>query len=139
MMAQPYKGICYCTSLRRSAAAISDFYNASLEPAGLTVAQYYLLVNLSRFGAANITQWAEQVGLDRSTMVRNIKVLQTHDLIETIEGRGKTFALSSEGRRVLALATPLWEDAQKQTESLLGRANAEAIFLIGEKLQGLGR
>lgn len=138
-MAKPYRSICYCTSLRRSAAAISDFYDDALKPAGLTVAQYYLLVNLSRLEAVNITHWAEYVGLDRSTMVRNIKVLQGHDLIETVEGHGKTFTLSPEGRRVLALATPLWENAQKQTESLLGKANVEAIFLISEKLQELGR
>lgn len=138
-MVQPYKSICYCTNLRRSAAAISDFYDASLKSAGLTVAQYYLLVNLSRLETANITHWAEYVGLDRSTMVRNIKVLQAHDLIEIAEGRGKTFTLSPEGRRVLALATPLWENAQKQTESCLGKDNIEAIFLISEKLQELDR
>lgn len=72
-------------------------------------------------------------------MVRNIKVLREHALIETAEGRGKHFALSPEGRRMLALALPLWEQAQKQTEALLGRDNAETVFQISEKLQGLDR
>ena len=138
-MAQSYKSLCYCTNLRRSANIISDFYDTTLKSAGLTVAQYSLLVNLLRLGSANITHWAERVGLDRSTMVRNVKLLQAHDFIELTEGHGKVFTLSSEGRRVLELAVPLWQKAQEQMEDALGKDDAEAIFRISEKLQGLSR
>lgn len=138
-MAHPYKSTCYCTNLRRSANALSDFYDTALKESGLTAAQYYLLVSLVRLGTANITHWAEHVGLDRSTMVRNIRTLQARALIETTAGRGKTFILSPEGRRVLDLAAPLWEDAQRQTEVLLGKANVKALLEISEKLQRLER
>lgn len=138
-MTQPYKSTCYCTNLRRSANAISDFYDASLKNAGLTVAQYYLLVNLSRLGSANITRWAEQVGLDRSTMVRNIKLLQTRDFVKIAEGHGKVFTLSPAGKRVMELAAPLWQKAQEQIEAILGKDDADAVFHISEKLQGLNR
>ena len=138
-MAGRYKSACYCTNLRRSANAISDFYDNALKAAGVTAAQYHLLSNLSRLGAANITHWAEQVGLDRSTMVRNIKLLQSRRLIEAAEGRGKTFALSSNGRRVLELAIPLWQDAQKQIEAVLGARDGQAVLRISEKLLGLDR
>lgn len=138
-MAQPYKSTCYCTSLRRSANAISEFYDASLKASDLTAAQYYLLVNLSRLEAANITHWAEHVGLDRSTMVRNIKVLQSRSLIETVAGHGKTFTLSAEGKRALSLAVPLWEEAQRKIELLLGEDHVEAIIQISEKLRGLSK
>ncbi len=43
MGTQPYKSICYCTNLRRSANMLSDIYDACLKLAGVTVAQYYLL------------------------------------------------------------------------------------------------
>ena len=138
-MAQPYKSTCYCTNLRRSAGIISDFYDAALKDAGVTVAQYYLLINLSRLGNTNITHWAEHVGLDRSTMVRNIKLLRARGLVRTAEGHGKVFALSPEGERVLELAIPLWQKAQEQIESVLGKDDTEAIFRISEKLQGVKR
>ena len=138
-MTHPYKSTCYCTNLRRSANALSDFYDTALKESGLTAAQYYLLVSLVRLGTANITHWAEHVGLDRSTMVRNIRTLQARALIETTAGRGKTFILSPEGRRVLDLAAPLWEEAQRQTEVLLGRDNVKALLEISEKLQRLER
>ena len=130
---------CCCTNLRRSASIVSDFYDASLKDAGLTIAQYYLLINLSKLGSANITHWAERVGLDRSTMVRNIKLLQSRNLVNLTEGHGKVFTLSPEGRKVLEQAIPLWEKAQEQIRGVLGEEDTEAIFRISGKLQELNR
>lgn len=96
-----YKSECYCTNLRRSANAISEFYDEQLKDTGLTVPQYYLLINLRRLGSANITHWAERVGLDRSTMVRNIRVLQSRSFVEAAEGHGKVFRLSETGEKAL--------------------------------------
>ena len=114
---------------------LSEIYDASLKPAGVTVAQYYLLINLSRLGSANITHWAQRVGLDRSTMVRNIKPLQARGYVETTEGRGKVFTLTSEGKHVLELAVPLWECAQEKIQAALGDDDAQALLRISEKLQ----
>ena len=67
-MAKLYDSKCYCTNIRRSANVLTEYYNKGLEDTGLSVAQYYLLINLKRLERANITHWAERVGLDRSTM-----------------------------------------------------------------------
>lgn len=134
-MTETYKSVCYCTNLRRSANFVSSFYDSFLDKSGLTISQYYLLINLSRLGAANITHWANHVGLDRSTMVRNIKPLQNRNLIELAEGHGKTFSLSQEGRDTLNLAIPLWENAQKEMETILGKEDSAAILRICGKLQ----
>ncbi len=132
-----YKSECYCTNLRRSANTISAFYDAAFKEAGLTAAQYYLLINLSRLGSANITHWAQTVGLNRSTMVRNVKLLQLHGYIQTTAGHGKVFMLSPKGTRVLEQAIPLWQKAQRQIEAVLGSEDVQAVFRINEKLQQL--
>ena len=136
-MANLYKSECYCTNLRRSANAVSDFYDSALKDTGLTIAQYYLLINLSRLQSANITHWAERVGLDRSTMVRNIKLLESRNLIEQTEGHGKTFTLSAVGKRSLEAAATVWNEAQRRLELFLGKEDSEAILRIGSKLQTL--
>ena len=136
-MSKLYNSTCYCTNLRRSANAMSEFYDSALKEAELTISQYYLLVNLSRLGKANITHWSEQVGLDRSTMVRNIKPLQSHGLIEGTEGHGKTFALSKKGRHALDTATVIWQQMQEKMEQFLGKEAADAILRIGSRLQDL--
>lgn len=130
-----HKSMCYCTNLRRSANAISDFYDRELKKTGMTIAQYYLLINLKRLDNANITHWAEHVGLDRSTMVRNIKVLENRGVIERTEGHGKTFSLSKAGKSALDAAIPVWEEAQKKMELFLGEEDSNAILRIGSKLQ----
>lgn len=139
MGTQPYKSICYCTNLRRSANMLSDIYDACLKPSGVTVAQYYLLVNLSRLGSANITHWAQRVGLDRSTMVRNIKPLQTRGYVETTKGRGKVFTLTPEGEHVLELAIPIWERTQAKIQEALGDDDTQTLVRISEKLQEIGK
>ena len=136
-MAKLYESPCYCTNLRRSANAVSDYYDARLRPSGLTAAQYYLLLNLSRLGSANMTRWAEHVGLGRSTMVRNIHLLESRGLIAPAEGRGRTFTLSEAGRTALDAAMPLWEGAQGELEGFLGAEDAQAVLRIGARLQEL--
>lgn len=136
-MAKLYESTCYCTNLRRGAGAVTDFYDAALKEAGLTVSQYYLLKNLSRLGKANVTHWAERVGLDRSTMVRNIRLLSTRGLVEETEGHGKAYTLSAEGEHTLEKAVLIWEQMQEKMEQFLGKEDAAAILRIGSKLQSL--
>lgn len=137
-MGRAYQSKCYCTNLRRSAGAISDYYDGALRCVGLTASQYNLLMNLSRLKRANITRWAERVGLERSTMVRNIRALAERGWIEEVpEGHGRQFALSAQGEAVLASAIPHWAAAQSELEAFLGAEDADAILRIGEKLQGL--
>lgn len=107
-----------------------------MKETGLTISQYYLLINLQRLKSANITRWAEFVGLDRSTMVRNIKVLQFRCFIEPAEGHGKTFRLSETGEKALEAAVPVWNIAKKM-ETFLGEDDSKAILRIGSKLQKL--
>lgn len=131
------KSLCYCTNLRRSAGVLTEFYNEALSESGLTVTQYRLLRNLAVLGRANITRWAERTGLERSTMVRNVRSLVDHGLIMLTEGRGKTYTLSEKGRGMLDNALPLWENAQEKIRSFLGEEDARAILRIGEKLRQL--
>ncbi len=130
-----YKSLCYCTNLRRTAQTLSDYYDEALRETQLNVSQYCLMINLSRMGKANITWWAKKVGLDRSTMVRNVKVLENHGWVKVVEGNGKTFALSEEGKSVLDKAVPLWEKTQAKIEEKVGTKDAEAILRICNKLQ----
>lgn len=132
-----YKSKCYCTNLRRSANAASEFYDRELAPSGLTAPQYYLLINLSRLGSANITHWAERVGLERSTMVRNVRHLESRGLAARVDGPGKTYALTDAGRAALDAAVPLWEGAQEKLRAFLGPEDADAILRIGSRLQEL--
>lgn len=130
-----YESPCYCTNLRRSALWVTEYYDRVLAPCGLSVSQYYLLVNLSRMKTANISQWAEQVGLERTTMVRNVKTLESRGFIVSAEGRGHSFALTESGSMTLSQAVVLWEQAQAGIRKILGTEDAENLLRICRKLQ----
>ncbi len=130
-----YDSPCYCTNLRRGALWATEYYDRMLEPSGLSVPQYYLLINLFRMEKANLSQWAERVGLDRTTMVRNVKTLEKKGLVAPTAGRGKTFALTAMGRETLAHGVALWERAQEKLRDSIGPEDAEALLRICRKLQ----
>ena len=130
-----YESPCYCTNLRRAALWSTEYYDSMLAPAGLSVPQYYLLINLSRMERANLSQWAERVGLDRTTMVRNAKALENKGLVAPAEGRGRTFALTEIGKTTLSHGIKLWEQAQAELREKLGGEDADTLLRICRRLQ----
>ena len=136
-MARAFTSPCYNTNARRIAGILTDFYNDSLKEFGLNTAQFCLLRNLERLGNGNLTVWAEKTGIERSTMVRDARLLEAKGFIQETSGRGKVYMLSETGKETLANAVPLWESAQKRVRDVLGDEDAAALLRIGQKLQSL--
>lgn len=135
-----YKSQCYCMNLRRAANAITDYYDAILKSLGLSVSQYSLLVNLERMETASTSDLAEQVNLDRSTLVRNLKPLLERGLIQDLakEGaRSHKFAVSEQGNALLEKGRPLWEKAQENVRGYLSQEDTETLLGLLRKLQEL--
>jgi len=122
--------------MRHGAQYLTSLYDEALAPYGLTVAQFYLLSRLSILKKANITQWAEAAGLERTTMVRNARSLEKLGWLDRAEGSGKTYALSEAGYSLFKQALPTWEGVQNEVENLLGKDDAQALLRINAKLGG---
>lgn len=125
---------CYCASSRHGAQLLTSFYDREMKAAGLSISQYFLLSLLRELGKGNITRWAEYAGLERSTMVRNLKSLEKQGWLMRAEGSGKTWSLSKEGEEILAAADPFWKEAQRKVETILGEKDAAELLRIQAKL-----
>ncbi len=115
--------ICYCGALRRVTRRVTARYDAALQPAGINLAQFSLLRNIERHGAVSLTRLGRATELDRSTIGRNIKVLERMGLLQSDAGedqRETSVSLTRKGRGVLATAEPLWEEAQAAIAKSLG-------------------
>lgn len=135
---------CYCTQFRRSARALTVIYDAALRTEQIRITQFSLLRALNRLGAATLQELAEEVVLDKTTISRNVKVLDTAGWIEfesTGDLRKKLVKLSSRGEQKLASANLSWQKAQEKV-----LASALEIFSVSsgdplidtlEKLQQL--
>ncbi|WP_315838404.1 MarR family winged helix-turn-helix transcriptional regulator [Bradyrhizobium prioriisuperbiae] len=121
---------CFCASLRRMAHAATEIYDRALEPSGLKITMFRVLRRLSHAGKPSISELARIVELDRSSLGRNLKVLQRQGLVRFSGGddeRSKLVLLTSKGRTALDKALPLWAKAQARMRSVLGR-DSEAVF-----------
>lgn len=115
---------CICTGLRQAAFDITDIYDSYLEPSGLKITMFRILRRLSAAEQVSITELAVIVGVDRSTLGRNLRVLERMDLVtfeEAEDARSRTVVLTALGRSTLAKATPLWVKAQTKMRSVLGK------------------
>ncbi len=95
---------CLCTQLRRASRGVSKLYDDALSAVGLNVAQYSLLRHLQRLDRPCITSLAEAMGLDRSTLGRNLRVLEGKGLVALADGedqRNRLVCLTAQGRDCL--------------------------------------
>jgi DNA-binding MarR family transcriptional regulator len=114
---------CSCANLRKAMRMVTQMYDAALQPAGLKATQFTLLATLSRRGGLPLTQLAEILVMDRTTLTRNLKPLVAKGLIEDSNGtdqRERRIALTREGRSVLEQALPAWEAVQVRFVESLG-------------------
>jgi DNA-binding MarR family transcriptional regulator len=122
--------ICYCDVLRTATRKTTAIYDAALAPAGVNLAQFSLLRKIQRVGSVSLSELGRLAALDRSTIGRNVKVLQRIDLVGVTPGedhREATVTLNRRGLAVLAEATPLWDEAQRRIEGKFGENGAAQL------------
>lgn len=128
------KTTCACVAVRRASQAITHFYDALLEPSGLKVTQLSLLRAVNRLETANISLLAETLQLDRTTLGRNLAVLEHARLVAITPGddsRTRIVKLTEQGHAALERAAPLWDAAQARIVEQLGN---ERLHLLRELL-----
>jgi DNA-binding MarR family transcriptional regulator len=106
-----------------AARAVTRAYDEALRPAGMRVTQFAVLVAVADGGAMSVTALAEILGMDRSTLTRNLVPLEQAGLVQIgSEGwrRSREIALTRKGAIRLDEATPLWEAAQHRLKRQLG-------------------
>jgi DNA-binding MarR family transcriptional regulator len=127
---------CLCTGLRQAALAATQIYDEALAPSGLKITMFRLLRRISEAGQPTISELARIVDLDRSTLGRNLKVLERLGLVQLAGGqdeRSKVVSLTAKGRTKFEKALPLWAQAQRSMQSRLGDERA-AVYRILSKL-----
>jgi len=120
--------------MRRASRKLTAFYDEALSPTGINIAQFSLLRKLRRHGAVSLTALSELVELDRSTLGRNLRVLEKMGLVELRPGkdqREQMADLTSSGRMTLSAGDPLWDRAQASIADKVGAngvAQLEALL-----------
>jgi DNA-binding MarR family transcriptional regulator len=77
------------------------------------------------YNSASITisQLAGALGMDRTTLTRNLSVLERQGLIKISSGkdhRTRIVTITSKGRTSVAKAIPLWNEVQRNVKQQMG-------------------
>jgi len=133
--------VCLCANVRRAALALTSLYDEALAPHGLKVTQFSLLRAVERHGEPNLSELAGATGLDRSTLGRNLRVLESLGLVALSAGedqRDRVVALTPGGRARVRAAAAAWGKIQESLSSSLG-PDAERLVALARRVTALAR
>lgn len=110
---------CHCLAARQKAREITRLYEENLRPHGLRATQFSILAALAQTGSKPISELADLLGLERTSLTRSASVLERDGWLESLEwedARLRPLRLTERGRRKLEEALPAWKEAQDLVE-----------------------
>ncbi len=115
---------CSYSNLRKASRALTQIFDDIFRPLGLHSTQFTLLVALTVAGDVTVTPLARALGMDRTTLARNLGPLERRGLVEIVPGtdqRTRLVRLTDQGRAKVVQAIPLWEQGQAAVVERLGQ------------------
>ena len=122
---------CVCFNLRWVTRAVTQFYDAEMRRHGIRPTQGSILVSLRSKDSWNMAELSDWLGMERTTLVRNLQPLQRDGLVQAVGGgRGNRVELTitTKGRKQVEKLTPAWKSAQSAVVKTLGEKRWSAIL-----------
>lgn len=114
---------CVCFNIRKSTRLLTAHYDRVMSPTGLKGTQFSLLMTVLQEDSASVSQLANILGMDRTTLSRNVSLLKQKGLITIATGkdrREQRISLTDLGRNAIVQAIPFWEEAQAEVVAAFG-------------------
>lgn len=114
---------CICFNVRKATRLLTAHYDRIISAAGLKTTQLSLLMTVLLRNKANLSQLANMLGMDRTTLSRNVRLLKQKGLITVSTGEDKReqyINITEKGMNTINQAIPLWEKAQAEAVERLG-------------------
>lgn len=128
---------CVCFNLRRITRIVTQYFDAEMRRHGIRSTQGTLLAALHTTGTSTMAELSEILGMERTTLLRNLQPLQRDGLVN-IEGGGQgghvELSLSTKGRKQIEKLTPAWESAQSTAVRVLGEERWSAVLADLDKV-----
>lgn len=122
---------CTNATLRKANRLIGQAFDNQLQPSGLKATQFTLLATLDKMGVAGVTQLAQVMVMDRTTLSRNLKPLLNKGLIQVLgdqDQRVRQMQLTAQGRSMYEKALPYWEAIQNKVVQRIGKERWEQFL-----------
>jgi DNA-binding MarR family transcriptional regulator len=124
-------GGCTCFKLRRLNRRVTAVYDRALSAAGMRVTQYSLLGHLRGLSGVPISELAEMLDMDRTTLTRNLKPLLESGWVKVRssdeDARIRLVRLTPAGEERWKDARTYWRQAQDEINATIGPASLAAL------------
>jgi DNA-binding MarR family transcriptional regulator len=128
---------CVCFNLRWVTRAVTQFFDAEMRRHGIRPTQGTILLALNAKESWTMAELSDCLGLERTSLVRNLQPLQRDGLV-TADGGGRgirvELAITAKGRKQVEKFMPAWESAQSTAVQVLGEKRWSALLADLEKV-----
>jgi len=128
---------CLCLISQRAARKVARRFDIAFRPLGITNGQFSLMVALAAPKAWNMTQLADFLGMDRTTLTAAVATLKRRKLVKLItseeDQRAKRVLLTPSGQKLTTLAVPVWRAEHERLDQELtteGAAQVRSALLL---------
>jgi DNA-binding MarR family transcriptional regulator len=134
---------CTCFNVRRISRVITQFFDAEVGRHGIRPTQTPILRALQAKNGWGMAELSEWLGMERTTLLRNLRPLQRDGLVRA-KGGGRgghvELEITEKGRKALAKMFPAWRSAQDKVVAILGKERWSSIIRdledVAAKLKG---
>lgn len=131
---------CAVFNFRKIARATTQLYENVMKEIDLRATQFTILGVLSHKESFTMNELAEAMVLERTTLTRNLKLLEKRGYINIRVGddrRERHIHLTQEGSSILNEALPLWREAQTKMLEAWGQTYPETLQHIDHTISTL--
>jgi DNA-binding MarR family transcriptional regulator len=115
--------VCAGANSRLAARRITQFFDREMAESGLTLAKLGLMAQIAAASDDTLGALAARMGLEQSTLSRNLQTLESEGLVEiaNVEGdlRRRMAWLTDAGAERLEAAIPMWRKAHTKLDKLM--------------------
>jgi DNA-binding MarR family transcriptional regulator len=114
---------CVSFNIRKAARTVTQLYDERLRPLGIRSTQLSILGKTMALQPVTVTHLAKATLTDRTTLTRNLSLLEKQGLIRLECGedrREREVLLTERGRDLLAQVYPIWKQVQVEVAKRFG-------------------
>jgi DNA-binding MarR family transcriptional regulator len=130
---------CFCLASRQAARKITRLYDGYMQKAGIRATQFTILTQLMLRGEMPIGKLAGILGMERTTLTRNLTLLEQRRWISIKAGsdpRARLVGITAQGRAVVRRGYPHWAQAQAQVGRMLAADGQSALKTLASRNLG---
>ena len=127
---------CACSALRRASRAVTQHYERHFRGSGLRATQFTVLATLAQTGPLSVSELSAKLGLDRTTLSRNLRLIEDQGWISTLahdDQRVRRVALTPRGMKRASDALAIWKRADASVQPILKRFGLQSRSAMRSK------